>query len=900
VAGETVFLTYLIFLTDATQVATLQALYPSGLFGYSPVAAGAAFGAPFLGGGTLTPPATVLAGGASVLAQGYGANVNVASGTLTGWSPPPADQPYQWVGFFLLWGATGGSGGSAVAVRRWIMGFELPPGGEGLSPLDSSNLAPAITRDASRTIEGFGLAIRYAQNVSVVRRLDEYSAVASPASWERFYVRLRQLPGVEINFWSTQGGGTGSTSDGLYLMVTAAGQLRTYNRSIFGGAVLLDTFSALPIGTWVRIDLFLSYAVGPATPGYYELYVNGLLVSNKTVAFDNSGFGGLGRPQNHISSSMGERLGGAANTLELDVDDWSNRAGMVQSAIAAFKLTSAIDWNNGTHIRRIRSRANAASFANWTGDYRISLETPAPGSIGRLTSVTASARAAFTTDAAAQQTNAAGQNGVAAYVVGMLGHKGVGGGDGKLGTTVSLTTLTGQLTTDEFRSVLFGALGTPQDISLVEIAHERGSAGGTATLGMLEATAEYLGVFGPEDIPIGDTTARLFPLAILHNAPYPDTQWTSPALGPPFSQVSIAGGTYAGNNLGQDIATLDPPHWIWVRPLSAPTGGGRWIAAAPVSTKAGGTGAVADSVVEAFASAGVGGFRVSGNDSQVNATGVTYQYIAFCDPGMRYCCTHANRHTTGLASILNALSDPAFTPVGGFLALLSLNSVGGRGLWYRGPGHTAQNASPLNATAEAASVAEYGVGSVTSLAAMHDATGGSSEAYALWRVADGAGSADVVVQILSYTGDGTGNRVINLTPVSGRFPMFALVAPHSGGPVVCRDPSHTGTVSANADTFADIATDGIRAGGIDTITVAAAMNTNGIVYDVFVIPGCKGNTGWDNGTCVVAGPVPAPGPFPPPPTPPPGPPPPPPPPTPPPTAPPLPGVCTAPIFPGGG
>jgi len=104
--------------------------------------------------------------------------------------------------------------------------------------------------------------------------------------------------------------------------------------------------------------------------------------------------------------------------------------------------------------------------------------------------------------------------------------------------------------------------------------------------------------------------------------------------------------------------------------------------------------------------------------------------------------------------------------------------------------------------------------------------------------------------MFSYTGDGAGGtRVIARTPVSNRFPLFALIIPRSGGEVgYFRDPSHVGADSSTYDVSA-ISTTAIVAGGIDTISVGTTLNALGIIYDVFVIPG--DTAGWNNGTFFV-------------------------------------------------
>lgn len=897
------FPTYIVWLTNASLVQTLQAQFPNGV-NLAPDQAVIQYGAPYGGqspGGPLVAPYTDLGQSTNPFVSGAVYNTAVPSGSLISYHDSITGfdycVSYQWTGYFMLWGQGGGSpiNANAVTPRRFLMGFEMAGGGEGLSPLDTSNLQYAVSRDASRTAEGMGLAYRWQQNISITRRLDEYGAPTNAnGSWERFYIRVRALPAADQSFWITEGGGFGAAQDGIALGIAVGGNLKLYNRSIFGGFTLLATISpALTLNKWYRVDVFLFYAVNPNIAGTVDLYLNGVLATSQSVAFLNNGFGGLGRPQNHVASAMGE-TNNIANSLEIDIDDWSNRQPPVnQAGIAAFKASFPIDWNNGSHIRRIKARGVDAA-GSWSGDWRETLENPAEGSIGRLTSTVATDQYSIVTDATAQQAAAGAGNGAAAYVVSMLGHQGVGGGSGKLGTTVTLIAIT-QSTSDIFNTVLFGSLGATVDMTTIKPAHQRGTIGGTAGLGHLGISAEYLGVFRPEDIPVGDTVARSFVTPNLHNAPYPESQWAISRT-QVASEVSIAAGTYTGNNTGQDITTLDPPHWIWIRPLSAPAGGSRWVSATTIAQLGGETTPYPDGLVEGFAVSGAYGFRVSGGDSQINASGVTYQYVAFCDPGQRFCTSGACRHSSLNGGPVSNATPGGFTPIAAFVHLPSLNLNGARGLWYKGLGHNPTNgeASPINGTSTQTSVVDLNTGAVLTYSGAHDSSNGGNTPYIGWTTADTAGSSRVCVQLTSYVGDGTNNRIINLLPVSGKAPMFALVAPHSGGVVVSRDPSHTGTQSSNADTFAIIASTGIVGGGIDTITVSSTINALGVTYDVFAIPGCDGTVTFTNGTCVVAPPVPTgpptPGPSPGPPPGPPGPP------NPPPPAPPLPGTCTVPIL----
>jgi hypothetical protein len=85
---------------------------------------------------------------------------------------------------------------------------------------------------------------------------------------------------------------------------------------------------------------------------------------------------------------------------------------------------------------------------------------------------------------------------------------------------------------------------------------------------------------------------------------------------------------------------------------------------------------------------------------------------------------------------------------------------------------------------------------------------------------------------------------VNLTPASGRRPAYAICVPHNAVSLE-RDTAHTGTTSQVITGAANAAT-GIVSGGIDQVSVGSVLNANGIIYDLFVLPGSAtaGNNGW--------------------------------------------------------
>jgi hypothetical protein len=101
-----------------------------------------------------------------------------------------------------------------------------------------------------------------------------------------------------------------------------------------------------------------------------------------------------------------------------------------------------------------------------------------------------------------------------------------------------------------------------------------------------------------------------------------------------------------------------------------------------------------------------------------------------------------------------------------------------------------------------------------------------------------------VVQILTYTGDGSASRTIGFSPLTGKRPLFAIIVPHNGAWYV-RDPAHTGTTCTQFPAT-PVPSGGIVSGGIDQITVGAALNANNVIYEVFCFVGSDvaGNNGW--------------------------------------------------------
>lgn len=369
--------------------------------------------------------------------------------------------------------------------------------------------------------------------------------------------------------------------------------------------------------------------------------------------------------------------------------------------------------------------------------------------------------------------------------------------------------------------------------------------------------------WAPEGPPPGDGTivAPIPPHTGIHNAPYPRTPWARGSVAP-LSPVVMVTGSYVGTGTLLDLLFTCPIHFLWIRPVTGGTGGAQWWSSMLSAHKAGGEERGFPSLCEISLNPDFAGatavdtqeqqtvVRLAGNHADLNANGVTYSYLAISDPGMRFLIAGACQVVSTLTSYVNALGSETFTPEAVFFQHELIGGGGTLRLGYKGPGHAASGSTPaINGAAEVASTLSFGLGTLTSSTAFFPAASGAAQsAYVAFRRDDGSGDVGIprVLQLATYVGDGSASRTLSLAPASGRRPMWGMVIPHSAVAAIYRDPAHTGTTSTGIPNTANAAT-GITAGGIDQITVGIGLNANGVVYDVFVIPGCDGaagNGGW--------------------------------------------------------
>jgi hypothetical protein len=769
------------------------------------------------------------------------------------------DGIFTWSGNIILNHGAGASLAPPVTnipQRRWIMGRELS---NGLEPTIATSPTPAsFCRDCSRTIDGIGYMIRAGINTANFAQLTNmFRSPTNPrTSWERFYFRLRRLPTLgNFGVWRTMG--TGGTAIGIGIYVTPSGQLRACDSLGVDKGLLLQATSGGPnpqfeFNKWFRLDAFLRYNDSPIS-SFGRIFLNGV-----DFGFFTS-IGGFSTT--HGQSIMGRWLDpGTDNTFEMDIDDWMNAElpdNVDQNSLNFTSSNFTIDFQLGTHIRAVN--VLSASQVNWApAGIAVGVENQSLPVLNRvptsvITSSTASAQLEGVTDAPAQGAPDSYSTiiGAASALV-SLQNINAGGTDGTLGYRLAggapVLASINQLNTEGGNIVGYFPSGVvlPAEIAPFSLVHVKSADANLDTSISMGAVVEYIGVFGVEDDP-----TWTFPdirINFTHNNRFANSQWGYVGS-QPIAPVYAIGGTYIGNGTYQEITIPAPLHFLHIRPLTGvPLGGLKWTAG--MLNARVGNGVVIPNFRTWFDStSGLFKFSVTGTSVDFNANGVTFQYIAFCDPGMRYNLCGAYSHfTTGVNTRPNNLVVANFLTDLGIFAPDSVDGSGSSGLFYKGPGFTGNTGEDLSGNTNA-NIGNFAVGIFNSGTTINSPGGAMNNSYSLWRMLDsGAGGCvnNVMIQALQYTGNGAGgNRVISLTPVSGRFPLFVLVIPNAAAASFFRDPSHTANNSASFIALAN-STTAITATGIDTISVGVTLNANGVVYSVFII--CGDTAGMNNGT----------------------------------------------------
>ena len=704
--------------------------------------------------------------------------------------------------------------------RRWTMGQEMAPTGEGGTGLNPNR---ALCRDASRFVDGLGWAFRNETGVTLTRQVAEYGVVTGTnKSWERLYIRLRTAPSATVNLWNTNA--AISFTEGMYIGINTDRTIRIQSRNA-GGAFTTQvaaTSLALNLNQWYRFDILVQYGTG----GIFRLYVG------QTLIVDIGGPGSAG--STHLQSVLGDVGGGGTSGIEVDFDEWEN------SEFPDTTSFDSIDWLNGTRTKRLFVRS-ATTYGSWVPNtffeaFNQMLSPLGSSSTSQYSSSTALSRLEGVTDAPTKDTidDLTGFSlGVIGAVVGIYSSR--VGGDGQLGYKIAggadvLATIS-QSALTIFNNVAYrpaGALSLPE-INPFSIIHTKGNTATASLVLGLQAVVSYIGIFGNED---GTFIAGYTRRPLIHNASGPNTLYAN--SGPyPNGNCCSFGTTYVGNGTQQDINLPFIPHMLWIRNTATTAGANGPVNffGSSLGAHFGGNDRVApDYGIRVWVDNGQAKITVCGADDEVNQNAVTYQLTCFCDPGMRYTCCGAWRHQTSLATAVNPLQNTLFTPEAVFMQS-DLSNVNSNTIMsaYKGPGNSVDAGQRYDGTAQA-SFMTFAAGSITSRANSH--IGSSQVNYAAFRTNDG--TTTKMVQIMQYTGNGVNPRTIPLTPTSGKAPIFVMVQAVNGV-LHFRDPSHTGVNCSRYD-LAQI-TNAIIAVGVDSIQVQSALNTNLTVYNVFAVAG---------------------------------------------------------------
>lgn len=746
---------------------------------------------------------------------------------------------------------------AGIQPLTWADGFEAPDIGEGTAG------SAHLNRAASRHADGYGLAFRGGSTPIVRSHLvNEFGAADRIASWERMYIRIRALPSNYVPFWRCKH--SVLTAAGAALAITSTGRIAAFNvssTSVF--TQLAATTDAVDVGDdpedFYKVDIVYSFGAS----SYLKLFLNGTLVLTVT-GFNSNGLGVVGG--RHAGSHI-DNTGFTDRNLHLDVDTWT-----CQTVPPTF---DGPDFTRGTRI--VRAEVKSLSGADWAGDWRTLLQNPIKAHAGDgVTSAVSGAVATFGVRAELPVDADPGNTGVIGFLAVAFGKMQTGADDqptlaysSAMGSDDVVLPWTGSET--------FGRLlCAPSDLDVgvtatpIELTLTKGADTQTTTLYGLVVMACMIGVWGPQDV-LADDDGERPPTARantgIHNSPYPNTAWGKKGTAP-LSPVGIVTGTYTGTgDAGQDLTFTLPIHWLWIRRVvpSAATDGTRWFSSMIGAHHGGGIGARSNGAVEVgldpdFVASGELDsqetrtvVRIAGGDDQVNALAETFQYVGFCDPGMRFLLNGAVGVSRGTADRVTALIKNAYLGEAMFYQLEEGAVTTTAAMHLKTPTHTATQISLLGSAPTEAAVS-LGAGTVTTKSAI--ASTNVQHAFAAFRRDDGIDDVGKVrvLQLVTWTGDGVSPRTLDLaalTTASGRRPLWALAIAHGGGTkAIQRDPSHTGTTSTDMPNTGNAA-NGIRGGGVDQMIVGSDLNANGVTYSAFILPGgdvddITGNAGWSS------------------------------------------------------
>jgi hypothetical protein len=766
---------------------------------------------------------------------------------------------------------------ATIRQRRWADGFEYPAHGEGSTGGESA-LSEFVHRDASRHPDGLGLRICEPINATKQHNTNEFRTGLQPTtSWERLYIRVHTLPTAAFQFWHAQSSAGAANAAEINLL--PSGQLAVYDvtnasvRNIMGTAA-----TPLTLGKWYRLDILMKTGTAAAPiEGYVKLYINRVEVLN--ITFPVGGWGAVGF---HSSSSVGNLLALSLGVC-MDLDDW-----ICGDLITTLANELPLDWLNGSRVVKLTPDAFGPShnLVDWGANknpYQLGGTPSLDNTTNDLTSTVAStiAEVDLTTEVLfkiASDKNAI-NNGIVALTVGLHEQTNVGRNAGILsiarngGAYVDSAALS-QGSTINFDNFAYmpSGLAAPEVLTALLVKFTAGTGVASQFVRGLQATAEILGVFEESDLVITSAGGSnlppvAFPSVGPHNAPYERSPWAYNTGTAPISPVVSHSGQYTGNGTLTELKFRAPVSFLHIRRVTATIGmGSFWFSAMMAGTRGitqvyrpervlrGRWGLIVpappagEDQQESECT-----IRIVGNDAQSNASGVVYEFMAFEDPGMRFCEMGQIRHNRGTVDRTTLLFKTAFLARFGLFWRRSASGSTNVAFYCKGPGHAAGDVNRLDNTVTAACL-DFIAGGVTTKSAFVPAGGASGDQelpFALFRSDDGSGDPGIpnTLQILTWTGDGS-SRLVAFAGTTKR-PKWAIVVGHNGT-TIFRDPSHTGTTSsqyATGDTLTPNASTGITAGGPGTMSVGTALNANGVVYEALVFMGgdTAGNNGWDDG-----------------------------------------------------
>lgn len=768
---------------------------------------------------------------------------------------------YYWMGEFVLAPDADAAGDDGEEIpeaeralipsRRFVEGFEHP------ATYGSSSATLQTSMDAARHADGYGLAQRGASNLTISKATSLHDGPTfQNTGWERLYVRLRGLPDVTTQFWSSVGYPTSALGNAL--AVTPDGSLVVLNVTSSTASTVRGVVGALEEWTglathhaWVRLDILINH-----NDGTFRVYWNGALALSTGINVVASGSGGF----------QSTRVGNAkteANTLKIDIDDWMQADIPVNDA--AEETLNGRDWLNGSKIALVRPTAYTAAHSGWTGDLRVLLQRVAGSSgftIPQLSSSTALALIAVDTDAELSVDADPQALGVVAMLVSLVSLR--GSTSGKLGYSVGgaaavLTSIT-QSITRSFNSVMYSGPGTGKTIAAltpIELQHQKGNDTSASWVYGLFGQAEIIGTFGPEDVREavleGGAAPAFEGLRGTHNHPYPRSPWARHSDLEQLGPYMVHAGTYTGNGTGQDLTFPAPVGLIFIRPVAG--GAGLWwhtsLLGGHASFQAGAASDFigGDEDPDFVAATGEDAqqtqyrVRLAGNHAQFNASATTYQYVAVMDPAARFMLNQHMSTMLGETDDVHTFWDETFEPEWAFAFLEEINT-GTTTVRLYSKGLSQKDSAAISNYSSAAPPVNpltFGTGQATTHSTFH---GMMSVGASFWRRSDGnndPGEVDVL-SVGTYTGDGAASRTIGCGTGTTKRPLFALVDGESGEGAF-RDPSHT---SSNSLVGGANSATGITAGGVDSFTVGSSLNASGVVYNWWILWGSAtaGNNGW--------------------------------------------------------